>query len=83
MKLHQLIENQKIDEYSKVINAYLSLIIQNSHLVGTGGQLETLGIDTGVEKQTLRREINVIWAQIDQIGKAQSQANQVIKNIQE
>ena len=29
-----------------------------------------LGIDTGVEKQTLRRELNVIWAQIDQIGKA-------------
>ena len=42
-----------------------------------------LGIDTGVEKQTLRRELNVIWAQIDQIGKAQSQANQVIKNIEE
>ena len=70
MKLHQLTENQKIEEYSKVINAYLNLIIQNSHLVGTGGHLEMLGIDTGVEKQALRRELNVIWAQIDHLGKA-------------
>ena len=40
----------QVDEYSKVIHAYLSLVIQNSHLVGTGAELPGLGIDDGVEK---------------------------------
>ena len=65
MQLNQLMAAYQVDEYSKVIHAYLSLVIQNSHLVGTGAELPGLGIDDGVEKQTLRREMNTIWVEID------------------
>ena len=50
MQLGELINTELINEYSKVILAYVSLIVQNSHLTGMGDRLGEAGLGGGIEK---------------------------------
>ena len=80
MKLGDLLHSELIEDYSRVLLAYVSLLIQNAHLNGMGDKILEAGIDSGIEKQAVRRELNVLWTHVDSLTSNVNEFRAVIQS---